>query len=238
MIDGIVANIERCLALRRYRDEGFAKQLNQVQQWQHQRLSETYQELMASPSQAQLVHFFLDEVYRGVDLTHLARKLTKTAKLVDKLFTDLQLIHIAIEFNALNAELDESITRTLFEDLQVEAVNADNYAKAFARENPQLRQRQLELLYEFAREARDCVDDSFVYSAFKLAKYPAKLGGLGSLYRLIAQGFDAMRAVEAPCDLIEELLEHEQQIYAALFQQNTNPFTTYSPSTKSAATGA
>lgn len=227
MIDDIIVNVERSLALRRYQDDAFAKQLNRVQQWQHQRLESTYGALMETREQAQLIHFFLDEVYRGVDLTHLASKLTKTAKLVDKLFTDLQLVHIAIEFNALNAELDESITTTLFDTLKVTDIDSDSYAEAFRYEDPALRQRQLDLLRDFAAEARDCVNDRFVYNAFKLAKYPAKLGGLGSLHQLIAKGFKAMRAVEAPCDLIESLLDHEQEIYTSLFQNSPSPFAPY-----------
>lgn len=228
MIDRIIANVERCLALQRYHDDSFAKQLLQVQQWQQQRLTETYQVMLQSPEQEALIRFFLDEIYHCIDLTHLDDKLTITAKLVDKLFTDLQLVDIALEFNALNAELDESITRTLFQTMGVSNVTADNYAAAFRQENRELRERQLQLLNRFAEEARDCVNDNFVYNAFKLAKYPAKLGGLGSLHQMIARGFEAMRAIDAPSDLIVTLLDHERGIYRDLFEGVTHPFRAYS----------
>lgn len=218
MIDNIIHNIEHYLSLRRFQEPDFARQLRQLQTWQHNRMSETYSDLQSSPENKELLHFFLDEIYRGIELKQLASKLEKTAKLLDKLFTDLQLIHLAIEFNAITGELDEILTSTLFEKMGVRDIDHKSYKEACQRAGLLERQlQQLDLIGRFAEETEDVVHNAIIYSAFKLARIPAKLGGLGSLHTMIDRGFNAIRQVDDYHSIIDQVLRNERDFYNSIY---------------------
>ncbi|GAA5315621.1 MAG: hypothetical protein AseanaTS_08260 [Candidatus Pelagadaptatus aseana] len=237
MIDDIIQNVERFLALRRFKDPAFADKLQQLQQWQHERMSETYWVLLASEAEADLIKFFFDDIYAGLDLEHLGNKLNKTAKLLNKLFTDLEMVHLAIEFNALTGELDEEMTEELFYRMQVDEITPDNYATAFNNiGGEQRRYQQLSLILKFTTEADDIIHDSVVYNAFKLAKYPAKLGGVGPLYDVIARGFKAVRHTPKPLLLTQSILDHERRIYDHILATGQAFFPTYSETAETSAT--
>jgi hypothetical protein len=231
MIDDILNNVERYLSLRRFSDADFAKQLAQLQQWQHDRMSETYWVLLSSEPEASLIKFFLDDIYPGLDLEHLGNKLGKVGKLLEKLFSDLEMVHLAIEFNALTSELDDALADELFNNMRVSDITPENYAIAFQTIGGQeLRHHQLELILKFTAEAQEIIEDKVVYNAFKLAKYPAKLGGLGSLYDVIARGFKVVRQNPKPLDITRILLKHERGIFDHLLATGEPHFPVYSDS--------
>lgn len=113
--DSIIQNINRYLNLRRFsNDSMFNRQLEDVQNWQRQRM---------------------------------ANRLEKTIKVADKLFSDLGLIDIVFEFNAVSAELDEALTEQIFEQMQADEVDGDIYRQAsIALGNKDKRFLQLKLI--------------------------------------------------------------------------------------------
>jgi hypothetical protein len=219
MISEIIRNIERYLSLRRFNDPTFAGQLLQLQNWQQERISREYSDLQSSAEKAELLHFFMGEIYRGIELEHLGNRLEKTARLLDKLFTDLQLIHLAIEYNTVTGELDEILTSTLFEKMGAVKIDESSYSEACRQADLEQQQlHQIELIRHFAEESKDVVQNEIVYKAFKLARIPAKLGGLGSLHSMINRGFNAMRQVEDCQHTINEIVQRERDFYEAIYQ--------------------
>ena len=229
MIDDILQNIERYLSLKRFTgDKAFNANLQSVQDWQNLRMADTYKVLLKNESHADLLQFFLNDIYGGIELEHLKPKLNRTVKLIDKLFSDLELVHLTFEFNALTGELDEAITIQLFDKMGILEITEENYSAAFrALDNFPEREHQLNLIHNFVAESKGIINDQLVYSAFKLAQYPAKIGGLGSLHQMIARGFQAMRIQSDQLDIIDKILQHEIQIYQAINQGNSDPFIRY-----------
>lgn len=220
----IIQNIKRFLELRRFKqDPVFNARLEAVQQWQHQRMNHTYQRLLHQENERLLMTFFLEEVYGGIDPSGIASKLETAIKVADKLFSNLNLINIAFEFNAITGELDESMAQQLFEMSQCDEITEKHYVEALKDlKNQEKRLLQADLIWQFAHGLDEIVTDKSIYRAFKLGKYPAKMGGLGSLYQLMDKGFNAMLSLENSESLIKKVVNHERQCYQNIYQNSGN----------------
>lgn len=213
-IERIEASIVRYQALRRHSDPVFAQQLAMLKRWQHQRMENTYANLLADSGTQGLVHYFLEDIYGGIDLTEVIKSLSRSLKVAGKLFSDLSLIRIALEFNTLNAEIDEALAEALFKSQENLLITADNYADAM-RASGLLEHhlRSIGLIGEFAEGLDETVHDSLVYGAFVVSKLPAKLGGLGKLYQLLEKGFAVIRALPSAEQTIGKIVAYEKEIH-------------------------
>lgn len=216
----IKRDIERYRSLRRHHNprSQFNTHLSKLQNYQQMRMRQTYDGLFGDPHHRRLIDFFLREMYSGLDMSHLGSNVDKAINLALKLVSNPSLIAASLEFNALTAELDELLTAVLFESMGVEDVNHDNYNEANRLANTiEVRRRQIELIRLLSRDLDRNSKSKVVYSAFKLAKTPAKLGGLADLYNVLASGFDSIRYVKSPESLISTIMDQEAKILEAMF---------------------
>lgn len=230
MIDNIVANTQRYLELRRFSgDAQYNRNLRTMQDWQQSRMAETYWVMRQSDAEAALLNFFLTDVYNGVDLEKVGRKLKKTAKIVDTLFSDLSLVDTGIQFNTLTGEIDQQLTIHLFDNMGVSEINETLYLQAL-REVGHFEQRhkQLELLLLFSEQMHAVLLSPSIHTTLKLSKYPAKIGGLGEFYNLIMRGYAAITDLEDSAISISKIMQHEKQVYLDIEAGSAKPFTIYS----------
>lgn len=216
----IERDLRRYRALRRHRDaqSEFNRRLVKLQLFQQQLMRESYDELFADVHHRRVLEFFLKEMYSGLDLTHLGSNMDKAIKLSVKLVTNPSLISGTLEFNAITAELDEMLTAVLFENMEVSEICHDAYYQANRLAGTyQMRRRQIELIRELTVDLDRNSKSRVVHTAFKLAKGPAKLGGLGSLYGTLAQGFEAIRYVKSPESLICLIMDSETKLLEEMF---------------------
>ncbi len=212
-------SITRYQALRRFRDPLHLQQLNRLKQWQHERMEQTHAPMLAQEPGRSLVRYFLDDIYRGIDLSEVIGSLERALKVADKLFTDLSLIRMALEFNTLNGEVDEALTIALFETLQVSSIDTTTLAQAARLAGcEQDHLRSIALVGEFAEGLDTTVHNPMVYGAFKIAKLPARLGGLGKLYQLLDKGFTVIRALPDAERQIKQIVNQEHAIHVRLYE--------------------
>lgn len=213
-IEKIEASIVRYQALRRHSNPAFAQQLAVLKRWQHQRMEKTYAALLSASGTQSLVHYFLEDIYGGIDLSEVIKSLSRSLKIAGKLFSDLSLIRIALEFNTLNAEIDEALTEALLHTQHINQINAENYADAMRAAGLLERHlRSIALVGEFAEGLDETVHNALVYGAFVVAKLPAKLGGLGKLYQLLEKGFEVIRALPSAEQTIGKIVAYEKEIH-------------------------
>jgi hypothetical protein len=230
MIDNIVANTQRYLELRRFTaDTQYNQNLRKMQDWQQSRMAETYWVMRQSDAEAALLNFFLTDVYNGVDLEKVGRKLKKTAKIVDTLFSDLSLVDTGIQFNTLTGEIDQQLTIHLFDNMGVSEINETLYLQAL-REIGDFEQRhkQLDLLALFSEQMHAILLSPSIHTTLKLSKYPAKIGGLGEFYNLVMRGYAAITNLENSALSISRIMQHEQQVYFDIEAGMDKPFKIYS----------
>lgn len=230
MINNIVANTQRYLELRRFSgDAQYNQNLRKMQDWQQSRMAETYWVMRQSDAEAALLNFFLTDIYNGVDLEKVGRKLKKTAKIVDTLFSDLSLVDTGIQFNTLTGEIDQQLTTHLFDKMGVSEINETVYLQALREVGDfEQRHKQIELLSLFSEKMHTVLLSPSIHTTLKLAKYPAKMGGLGEFYNLIMRGYVAITNLEDSATTISRIMHHEKQVYLDIEAGMVQPFTTYS----------
>ena len=220
-INKICHDIERYRSLRRHQecpDSDFNVKLKQLQAWQKSRMWATHEPILDSQPKSILMNFILDELYIGLDLSCLGENFETAISIALKLVSRHRTLTSAFEFNALTAELDDKITQCIFEDLGSDVISNSVYVQANLLVNTRSdRARQVALLSELVDGLDKAMQSALVYGAFKLAKTPAKVAGLGKLYELAERGYTALRSVKTAENLIAELMQSEHGFYEKMF---------------------
>ncbi|MBL4794888.1 MAG: hypothetical protein JKY24_05180 [Pseudomonadales bacterium] len=217
---GIERDLKRYRALRRHHDEYslFNSQLSMLQSFQQKIMKNTYDHLVEDVHHLNLIGFFLKEMYAGLDLSRLGGNMDRAINLSVKLVSDPSLIAVSLEFNALAGELDEILTAVLFENMRVLEITYDNYCEANRlADTYNMKARQIELINLMSRDLDSNSKNTLMFNTFKLAKTPAKFGGVGDLYDVLAKGFEVVRKVESPEKLIALLMQREKKLLNEMF---------------------
>lgn len=221
VVSKICQDIDRYRGLRRHQEplhSDFNSKLKQLHAWQKNRMREMHQPFLDDQPKHNLMNFILDELYVGLDLSCLGENIESAIAIALKLVSRTSTLTCAFEFNALTAELDDQITSCIFEDLQADTLTESVYSDANVILNTRMqRARQVELLSELVDGLDKAVQSAFVYGAFKLAKTPAKVAGLGKLYELADRGYAALRSVKKAESLIANVMSAEHHFYERMF---------------------
>ena len=203
--------IHRSLALRRYRDRGFACRVRQVEQWKLESLRRCYAPLMEKKADRALFEYYFSDLFCGIDLTEL-KNADKAVGLIQKFFTGTGMVVSGLQFNALAQETNEKIATVVFEENGLDELNEEIYVTACHSANviPDLC-AQLDSFAEFAADLNSTVENRAVLAGVKLAKIPAKIGGFKNIYNFVADGVNHLKKVEDPEALVALFLAHERQ---------------------------
>ncbi len=211
--------------LRKHTDPAFAQALTEMKRWQHSRMQATYASLLKNSNTAALVTYFLEDIYGGIELSDILKSLSKSLRVADKLFTDLSLIRLALEFNTLNGFIDQRITEALIDTDTLTSLDEAAYVSACQQSDViEDHLRSIALVGEFAVGLDETVHNPVVYGAFKLGKLPAKLGGLGRLYTLLEKGFGIIRALPEAESAIRQIVDHEALVHQRMQRGDTPCF--------------
>ncbi|MBV1884275.1 MAG: hypothetical protein KUG82_21720 [Pseudomonadales bacterium] len=216
----IKRDLQRYRSLRRHLDERseFNRRLNRVQAFRQQRMRINHDALFSDPHDRRVMEFFLLEMYAGLDLSQVGSNFEKAIKLALKLVSNPELVSATLEYSVLAAELDELLVAVLFENMKVKEITADNYINANRLANSyENRIRQIELIKSLTLDLDKNSKSRLVYSAFKIAKGPAKLGGLGDMYGILAKGYEAVRYVKSPERLVAAMMDIEMRLLTEMF---------------------
>ena len=139
-----------------------------------------------------------------------------------KLVRNSCLLTSSLEFNALTGELDEEMSLWLFEKMKVTEITNENYAEANHQANTYARRlRQIELILELSEGLDKNTKSRTIYGALKLARGPAKLGGVAGIHNLIFKAYSVLRRVQSPELLIAQIVDQERRYQQSLFMRQT-----------------
>lgn len=223
------SGLTRYAELRQHQpDEGaFKENLHRLQQWQVERLKHTHSDLLESKAYRAPTEFILTEIYGGIDLSDLVSEIGRATSKALKIFPErvMGTAAMALEFNALTAELDEAMTHYLFEKLGAPQIHAENYVEAYANlDNFELRRQQVELGNQLAKSIDKYVKSKLLYGAFKVARKPAMASGYGTLYGFMDRGFTVLRPIDSTHRLLTLIAEPEQAFISQIEAGETNPY--------------
>lgn len=160
-----------------------------------------------------LPDFFAKHMLGDMDLGGLERDPDDSARRINRLLGDVRAAAAAIEFGALTRELDYAVASRLGDCPPGVVAYARAYRAVGRRAD---RERQLGLVAFVAEDLSGVARSKLAYSAFKLAKRPARAAGFATIYDLSAAGFDAVRADKQAEQRIAEWLAVEQSLIQRL----------------------
>lgn len=226
--------LHRYRSLRQHdpEDDSFRHRLYAVQRWQAERMKRSHHQLLQDERYRQATLFFLEDVYGGIDLTHIAneaeRVINKALRMLPEKVMETSVV--ALELNALSAELDERLTQHLYYESdtppeQVEAIDMTTYIKAFRHSADRAeRARQAELARQLAVGLDKYVRSRLVFTTFKLVRKPALRAGIGNLYQFMGKGFDAMRPMGSASEVINAIVDTEEAAIERIYSGHKLPY--------------
>ena len=215
-------HLRRFYALRRHRNpkSEFNQQLEKLQQFQVNRMRQTCLPLCGHVSEENLLEYILREMYNGLDLGTMGRNADKVVRFATKFVSDKELMMSSMELNAVSGEIDEKLTEILFEKMAVSHISEELYAAATVMADIQtMRERQISLVEKLSAGLDINSKSKVVYSAFKIAKTPAKLAGFGKYYDTLWNGFSVIRALESPEKVISKFMSAERAYLLSMFER-------------------
>ena len=178
--------IDRAKALRtvhRSDPQGNAKR-RLLREWQQQRLSRTYRDLLDSPRYGPAAEFFLSDLYGLKDTSARDAAVERLYPTMVKLLPEagLHSIGFALELDALSEELDAQLLDALEGKLAPHGRMPEaDYCEAYRRcDNYALRKHQIELFRGVGDTLARAVEKPLVYSA---AARDAQAGAAGGVRR-------------------------------------------------------
>lgn len=220
-------DLARYRAWRCHSDPQFKEWFNAVQKWQVARLTQTHGHLLTDERYQAVTHFFLTDMYGGLDLSSLANEIERALPTTTRLLPDsvMRTAAVALELNAITGELDEQVAGYIFEHLQATEVNADNMAEAYRHcGTREQRGQQMALARELGMGLDKYVKNRIIYATFKIASKPLHLAGLGALYDFLDRGFAAMRPMGSAQEFLDMFINKEEEIMNKIYNNEPNPY--------------
>lgn len=224
----IADNIHRYLSLRKHQDTHFKRHTDAVEKWRMQSMAHCYEPLMSDSSYNLLLHYYFDEVFSGIDLSELDE--AKVAlKFINKVFTGTEMLHSALEFNAITGEINQALAEYIFEENQTQNLTEEIYTEACHTLNiVKDLEFQIKCFENFAQDINETISNKIIYTSIKMARLPARLAGCKNLYRLVSDGFETLRKIDNPEIIAETFISHERNTISRLASKS---FPVYLPIT-------
>ena len=212
----IANSIHRYLSLRKHQDKRFEPHITAIEKWRMQHMAHCYEPLMSNPSYNLLLQYYFNEVFSGIDLSELCE--AKVAlKFINKVFTGTDMLHSALEFNAITGEINQALAEYIFEELNTQNLTEEIYTEACHKLNIiKDLEFQIQCFENFAQDINETISNKIIYTSIKMARLPARLAGCKNLYRLVSDGFDTLRKIDNPEIIAETFISHERYTISRL----------------------
>lgn len=190
---------------------------NQVVAWQIERLNCTYADLRADPQSRSTVEFFLKECYADRDFQQRNFELERISALLARFLpaSALQYIAQVLEMNNLTEEMDTRMAYVLeaHPEFDYPAFDPSIWAEICRKcdDEPQ-RRRLVWLTWDGGKRLDAITGNPGLVIAMRLARRPAELAGVGELYRILRQGYDAFRVMHNAEAFLKTLVSRESQM--------------------------
>ncbi|HSM69000.1 MAG TPA: hypothetical protein VK830_04735 [Xanthomonadales bacterium] len=209
------------------RARGFpAREFAAVQQWQRQRLAETYADLLAEEQFEAAGHFFLEEIYGGLEFRERDQQVARVLPVMARMLPEhmLRTMTGAFDLQALSLELDMDMARHMAA-AGLLALDTPAYGRIYrstGRERD--RDQQIELFRRLGLELVELVRHRLVLNFVRLMRMPARAAGFGRLQDFLEQGLWAFRQMQDGEYFVLTVHQREQAIMINLRAGSDQPF--------------
>lgn len=215
---------------KKVESSGLDPRMAAVREWQGKRIAQTYRDFTAQPQYADVMRFFLEDLYAARDFSQRDHDAQRAHAFLSKFVPAemLRLMTDAIELTELSNTLDADLARILFEDLKFKGkVTPELYAEAYRRADAYAgRQRQIELLVNVMGDAAKTARMLLTGPALRMAKGPAHAAGWTEMFEFLERGHHAFGKVKKPEAFLEAIEERETKIMQGIARGDKDPFRT------------
>jgi hypothetical protein len=209
-----------------------------LQRWQRARLSRSFADLARQEGYRRAVHFFLSELYGGLDFRERDQDLGRVMPVMIRFLPDRALATMAeaFELQAISLEFDMNMARYLAQlspasvglenvDLENAELDTERYGEVYrACSDRAGRERQIVLIRKLGYDLDKLVRLPLVNSLLRLMRGPAHLAGFGKLQDFLEEGLAAFRALPDAGLFLETIYERESDAMRKLFAGARQPF--------------
>ena len=207
--------------------KGFGlKSLLLLQNWQRARLAGTYSDLLNEARFLAAGHFFLDELYGGLNFRERDQEVERVLPVMVRLLPDHMLLVLtrAFELQALSLDLDIDMAGRMFAK-GWNSLDAGRYGVLY-RETGRAgdRDKQLGQIYELGLALNELVHHRLVLRLISLLRGPARLAGFEHLQGFLEDGLLAFQAMRDGTVFIQAIRDRENEIMRRLQAGEERPF--------------
>jgi hypothetical protein len=207
---------------------GLHPDLALLREWQANRLTRTYADLLADPCYRPACEFFLSDIYAPRDFSQRDHDLERIHKFLSRVLpaTTIQLLTATVELNSLTNRLDNHLLQVLVDQLgATDAVTAERYAEAYRIcDNQAERVRQIDLIQSLLRQVGEGARYRVVGAALKMAKIPAQRAGWVEIYDFLERGYRALRQMKDAQIFAETIAQRETRILDLIYADDVAGF--------------
>lgn len=213
-------------------DHPLAGLIDQIGEWQVQRLKQTHAKLYQEKRYHNALNFLLEDLYSPDNFVGRDADLERVFPKMVKIVPDQALDAVAnlVELNLLTQKLDEHLAMVFSESkprlcLTNDSLSKERYTRSFREcNNLPARQRQLQLISITGTQLEKYVNSRLLSFSLSLTQKPAEMAGLGQLHQFIRRGFKAFKDMGGAADLINQIISRETEILERIFSNETSPF--------------
>lgn len=200
--------------------------LEGLQAWQRARFQHTYADFIARETDAPACHFFLDELYGGLDFRARDQEVARVAPVMCRLLPEHALRSLADAFRlqAISLELDMAMVR-IDPAADFPALSTADYARRYRacgqRDN---REAQILLIRGLGHRLEKLVETPLLLRLVVTLRGPAIAAGFGRLQEFLEEGLRSFRRLADPADFVETIYRREWLAMTRLFAGDDDPY--------------
>lgn len=201
-------------------------EFEQLQEWQRERIARSFEDLARRESSRPAIHFFLSELYGGLDFRERDQDMEKVMPVMIRFLPDKTLgtMSEAFELQAISLEYDIEMAAWMRGE-GLFGLDMSRYCTVYrACSDRPGRQRQIELIRKLGYDLKGLVRWPMVNTLVRLLRGPAHAAGFGTLQEFLEQGLAAFRALEDPVRFIDTIYEREWRSMQRMFDGAERPF--------------
>jgi hypothetical protein len=198
----------------------------ELQHWQRARLSRSYSDLEPLQGYRPAIHFFLTELYGGLDFRDRDQDLGRVMPVMIRFLPDATLATMseAFELQAISLEFDMRMADWMARH-DLPRLDMDGYCRTYrACDDRAGRERQIGLIRKLGYDLDTLVRKPLVNYLVRLLRGPAHAAGFGRLQEFLEAGLGAFRALPDATFFIETIHEREWTAMQRMFDGADKPF--------------
>jgi hypothetical protein len=198
----------------------------ELQHWQRARLSRSYSDLETLEGYRPAIHFFLSELYGGLDFRDRDQDLGRVMPVMIRFLPDATLATMseAFELQAISLEFDMHMADRMAHQA-LSRLDMDRYCRTYRACGDRAgRERQITLIRKLGYDLESLVRRPLVNYLVRLLRGPAHAAGFGQLQEFLETGLGAFRALPDAPFFIETIYEREWTAMQRMFDGADKPF--------------